>query len=845
MIELPGRKSWTSTKSQTKWMSAFNGGCKMKGVQSREISRLKEPMDSANGDAVLCEAFSVMGQYLSDTVPPVQAADAVTDLMGRAPETTASEILRWISARFQGADGSMSDYVYHAASKLRYLSHLELIPAARLTPWVEGVERLLVTCCPPEERATLLEYLGHLALGQADLDAPVDFIQRRMRSPRPGGDDAGAEARERRMRLLERRLEEAVRSPVSPRADSGGEGEGDAVPHLIANAITHVRSSGELARLQENLRALGIEAGTDQIFRKLGQSLPGWMIATTGDGAVDSRNPAVEAMRQVIRLAENRWDGYRRFQDMVQAAVEQFNAGSLARAATMLDLALEIGSGDSVDADAVAGVRQTAHASLNPDLLRGIARERDRRPLLGRVLGFFEEYSVPKLLERLRTEDQRDRRRLLLDLLEVHGAPARRLAFERLGETGVDLAADWHFTRNLITILSLIPSPGEVPPGEEIARVAPLTRLDLPAPLVREAIKFAGQTRCPEAESLLLRLTEELEAAAPGRPQALSLLDRTIYALAQQGTPKANLRVARHGTGEGAKLGETAARLGYLGNRDLGDDRETLSLLLRTLKDAMPKRIFGLTLQKNEALMMGVIRALSSTPDPAVRQLLETIASRNPGERFGEAAGETLRGFDSAERAGSPAERTLAGDLDLFGLPDLLRRLAALEATGMLVLRSPKDTLTGTLGLVAGGLESCTAGRLEGVEAACQLLERPAPGTFSFQGRKEVDIHLSGADRGNKAGVHNLHEVLAEGMRRYDELQRARGLVPDFALLRRKGPEPVPEEEPGAQALAAQIWPMTADGVTPKECEGACSADACRVRRLLARWVEEGILDVG
>jgi len=81
-------------------------------------------------------------------------------------------------------------------------------------------------------------------------------------------------------------------------------------------------------------------------------------------------------------------------------------------------------------------------------------------------------------------------------------------------------------------------------------------------------------------------------------------------------------------------------------------------------------------------------------------------------------------------------------------------------------------------------------------------------------------------------------------MRRYDELERARAFVPDFALLHRKGPEPLPEEDPEEQALAAQIWPRTAGGITPEECEAACSTDAWRVRRLLARWVEEEIVDV-
>ena len=40
------------------------------------------------------------------------------------------------------------------------------------------------------------------------------------------------------------------------------------------------------------------------------------------------------------------------------------------------------------------------------------------------------------------------------------------------------------------------------------------------------------------------------------------------------------------------------------------------------------------------------------------------------------------------------------------------------------------------------------------------------------------------------------------------------------------------------------IWQKTAIGTSPEECEAICPADAYRVRALLARWIEEGILIV-
>ena len=181
---------------------------------------------------------------------------------------------------------------------------------------------------------------------------------------------------------------------------------------------------------------------------------------------MNSRDPAIEAMQRIISLAEDRREGCRRFQDMVQAAIEQFNAGSLARAATMFDLALGISSDDKLDPDVVAKVRRTAHESLSGERLRALAKEKDKHRLLQKVLGFFAEFSVKTLLDSLEGEEQRERRWLLLGLLESHADAAREMAFERLKEllAHTNVAIDWYFARNLIYILNSVPPGGDFSP---------------------------------------------------------------------------------------------------------------------------------------------------------------------------------------------------------------------------------------------------------------------------------------------------------------------------------------------------------------------------------------------
>ncbi len=63
-------------------------------------------------------------------------------------------------------------------------------------------------------------------------------------------------------------------------------------------------------------------------------------------------------------------------------------------------------------------------------------------------------------------------------------------------------------------------------------------------------------------------------------------------------------------------------------------------------------------------------------------------------------------------------------------------------------------------------------------------------------------------------------------------------------MLKRKGREPIPGDGQEDAELLEIIWRKTATGTSPEECEAICPADPYRVRAMLARWIEEGVLTV-
>ena len=230
--------------------------------------------------------------------------------------------------------------------------------------------------------------------------------------------------------------------------------------------------------------------------------------------------------------------------------------------------------------------------------------------------------------------------------------------------------------------------------------------------------------------------------------------------------------------------------------------------------------------------------ALSGTAQDAVMIRLKDIGERYPSESFGELASDTFRDMqlrNSPERSLGPG---LAGDLELYGLSDLLQTLAGSRRTGRLTLMD-EDTLgIGVLMLAEGKIKTAQAGGLEQRAAIYQLFERPTVGSFTFRagGRRH------GGEDEEASELLEVMPVMMEAIRRHDVLQHADVLVPDdIRLVRGQGKPSRPEHETSPEFLRA-LWKEVISGKRPSKCEESLAVDSYRVRCAIAHWLEEGSL---
>ena len=79
-------------------------------------------------------------------------------------------------------------------------------------------------------------------------------------------------------------------------------------------------------------------------------------------------------------------------------------------------------------------------------------------------------------------------------------------------------------------------------------------------------------------------------------------------------------------------------------------------------------------------------------------------------------------------------------------------------------------------------------------------------------------------------------------MRRYDEFQQARAIVPDDVPLVATSVKATPHPDETDGILLRDLWMAASKGATPLECEASVAADCFRIRRLLVHWVESGAL---
>ena len=424
-------------------------------------------------------------------------ADSVAALAEAPVEGAAAEIQGW-AERQQAVqpDLPLVDLLFHALHKLSVIGEFHLVEDEKLFGFLRAVGETLAGACPPgADRDRFRRALTHLGESEMVRTGPVEMMRRPVEPPPVEPPPVAATPGLRRLSLLEQRLrrEGIGQGPAAETARRR------VVSQAITAAANEAKSEKELEDHLRRLRAAGVASGAEEVFRNLGQELADWAMPKEIESDTADLPPAneVEAMKQIVSLPEDPIEVARRFRQLVSAAAEQFNEGNLGRSVQMLELATRLAPAKKIEAGFLEPILKKGHEALDPARLRQYMDKPDRHAQLQAVMAFFEFGLGPaKLLDQLESEERREKRRQLLDLLVVHGETARAMARARLCASLETPASDFG-RRNWIYLLRLVPRPAGEQADAEIDAVARFAAPGNPAFLVKEALTYLGQSRDP------------------------------------------------------------------------------------------------------------------------------------------------------------------------------------------------------------------------------------------------------------------------------------------------------------------------------------------------------------
>ncbi|HEY3053716.1 MAG TPA: DUF4388 domain-containing protein [Thermoanaerobaculia bacterium] len=790
-------------------------------------------------------------RYLLDEIPPLTATEAVQTLMGFPPDLLIKQINAWAleQGRIQGA--GMADCLFHALKKVHMISTLKLIEQGPLEGYLNTVLPYALRLCPPEDREELKKNLASLRQS-LNFSSPIAVDIERFGGgaapQKPGILSEVASRTARRFSLvIDRLLRKGAAVPsAAATAAAAPTDEPSELPfaQLVSMAAESASSEEELNQFVETLKPITGHRETKDLIGILASGVPGWEIVAAPDSAVKPPK-SIEAMHKVISLTRDPTKSATRFRELIMSAIEQFNSGSLGAAVSILDLAEIIVTEKKMDASTVDRMRADALAALSSEQLKKYSENKAKHPALRKVLSFFPTLKKETLFADLRGEQKPERRRAILGLLEAYGAEVRAVA---LCELEKELAlpveqADTYYLRNLIYLLHRVPRESDESLAKEFELLTRSSAIGQSIYVIKEAIIPLGQiktdasvklltTRLAEFEAMLIRAKDA--AAEYLLVEVQKLLDRIINALARIGTPAALLTIARHGMRANPILGDTRARLAALSQFDLSFDEQTVNVIVKAIREEMPSGKILSRLTKRQPPPIRLIEALAGTRSEMVESLFADIAENFPDEDVGRAAAAALKSSTADKPATGRDSATLTGDLQFFGLPALMQSLAEMQATGIVTLIDKQTGQTAAKMLfVQGQFADAMIRNLRGVDAFYQLLERPIVGSFAF---------VPNAAANTKAEPQAVVPLLFEGIRRHDELREACVVIPDDLALRPTAVKPTPSADEKDPAIIRDVWVKASGGGRVGEWESQIAADAYRVRRLVAHWVEQGAL---
>src|SRR5947209_5400703 len=460
-------------------------------------------------------ALSELQRYLEDEIPPNTAANSVAVLMAQPPELMMQRVGVWSAEQSRARSLPPSDLLLKALHKVYITGEMKLLDRDAVADYLDRVTTIALRICPVDERDTLRTSLntmrmsGDLTLAPRDRVTPI--VQR---LPTYAGNvplvDEEAQMAKRFSLILDRLTRQM--------ATSGGQTMAQAEPQALAQLVTMAANRAQNGQqFNDYLNQIRPLTGGNEgnVFVILGGGMQSWDLpnAGAGAGAGAYKPPAqVGAMEKVIDLAEDNTMALKRLRELVVAAVQKFNEGSLAAAVWMLDVAEDTITERKLDIAPVDQIRAEAAETINQAQLRKYAENKIKHAALKIALEFFPTLHLYKLFEQLRGEPRAERRRALLGFLEAYGIYAREAAIAQLELELERPDVDTYYLRNLIYLLHRIQRDSTDTVDRELDALATVSAVGQNIYVVKEAATALGQIRSEASVKLLTTRLAEYEA---------------------------------------------------------------------------------------------------------------------------------------------------------------------------------------------------------------------------------------------------------------------------------------------------------------------------------------------
>jgi len=250
-------------------------------------------------EAELQDAVFEFQQYLSDHKPPLMVADSIDLLLRRPPAFVAAQIQAWVGA--QPLTAPVSDYLYHGARKIWTVAELDLLPKEHVAAYVKQLTPALLTYCPDVDRDLLRENLERLGQAIAQPQAGPTVLHRQPgeaappAAQLPASSERGLSREVRRLSLLLEHLRPLAATSAPPEKRS------EMASQFMTVAAVQSQTPVELDKNLAPLRTMGIDTGTEQVFRTLAASIAGWLLPRVEGYSLPAvSSQQLSAMRQIV-----------------------------------------------------------------------------------------------------------------------------------------------------------------------------------------------------------------------------------------------------------------------------------------------------------------------------------------------------------------------------------------------------------------------------------------------------------------------------------------------------------------------------------------------------------------